>query len=149
MRRLSRAGEFGGRWLSVMDTRWSGRRMGGGSSATDAHPHSIPFACDRSDLPGGEMVGGVSSALGVVLAGSPIFRPAFLQRDAGMMLEFTVGINIAGERQSVTVSAEDALIAALQVKRERPEATINYVRRSNRRGDRRHPHKAIVAAASK
>ena len=33
-----------------------------------------------------------------------------------MMLEFTVGINIAGESRSVTVSAEDALIAALKVK---------------------------------
>ncbi len=33
-----------------------------------------------------------------------------------MMLEFTVGINVAGERRSVTVSAEDALIAALKVK---------------------------------
>ena len=43
-----------------------------------------------------------------------------------MTLEFTVGINIAGERQSVTVSAEDALIAALKVKRQKPEATITY-----------------------
>jgi len=60
-----------------------------------------------------------------------------------MLLEFTVGINIGGERQSVTVSAEDALIAALKVKHEKPEATINYVRRSNRRGDRRHPHRQI------
>jgi hypothetical protein len=62
-----------------------------------------------------------------------------------MMLEFTVGINIAGERRSVTVSAEDALIAALKVKHQKPDATINYVRRSNRRGDRRHPHKPVVA----
>jgi hypothetical protein len=61
-----------------------------------------------------------------------------------MTLEFTVGINIAGETQSV--SAEDALIAALKVKHETPEAVINYVRRSNRRGDRRHPHKTIAAA---
>jgi hypothetical protein len=28
-----------------------------------------------------------------------------------MMLEFTVGINIAGKHESVTVAAEDALIA--------------------------------------
>ena len=62
-----------------------------------------------------------------------------------MVLEFTVGINIDGKRQSVTVSAEDALIAALKVKYEKPSATINYVRHSNRRGDRRHPHKPIVA----
>ncbi len=64
-----------------------------------------------------------------------------------MMLEFTVGMNIAGVRRSVTVSAEDALIAALKVKFQKPEATINYVRRSNRRGDRRHPHESAVAEA--
>ena len=64
-----------------------------------------------------------------------------------MMLEFTVGINIAGERRSVTVSAEDALIAALKVKHEKPDAAINYVRRSNRRGDRRHPHGSVGAHA--
>ena len=63
-----------------------------------------------------------------------------------MTLEFTVGINIAGDRQSVTVSAEDVLIAALKVKHETPQAMINYVRRRNRRGDRRHPHKSITAA---
>jgi len=64
-------------------------------------------------------------------------------REISKMLEFTVGINVAGARQSVSVSAEDALIAALKVKHEKPEAIINYVRRSNRRGDRRHPHKSI------
>jgi len=64
-----------------------------------------------------------------------------------MMLEFTVGMNIAGVRRSVTVSAEDALIAALKVKHKNPEATINYVRRSNRRGDRRHPHESAVVEA--
>jgi hypothetical protein len=32
------------------------------------------------------------------------------------VLEFTVGINIAGKHESVTVAAEDALIAALKVK---------------------------------
>jgi hypothetical protein len=30
-----------------------------------------------------------------------------------MTLEFTVGMNVAGVRRTVTVSAEDALIAAL------------------------------------
>ncbi len=63
------------------------------------------------------------------------------------MTEFTVGMNVAGVRRSVTVSAEDALIAALKVKQQEPEAMINYVRRSNRRGDRRHPHKTAVAEA--
>jgi hypothetical protein len=43
-----------------------------------------------------------------------------------MTLEFTVGVNIEGERRTVTVSAEDALIAALRVKHQEPQATINY-----------------------
>ena len=64
-----------------------------------------------------------------------------------MTLEFTVGVNIAGERRTVTVSADDALIAALKVKHQEPQATINYVRRSNRRGDRRHPHRSVAANA--
>ncbi len=42
-----------------------------------------------------------------------------------MMLEFTVGMNIGGVQRSVTVSAEDALIAALKVKQQNPGATIN------------------------
>jgi hypothetical protein len=67
------------------------------------------------------------------------------EENAGMTLEFTVGINIAGERRTMTVSAEDALIAALKVKQRQPQATINYVRRSNRRGDQRHPHESVVA----
>src|SRR5215468_6904019 len=62
-----------------------------------------------------------------------------------MMLKFTVGINIAGKHESVTVAAEDALIAALKVKCERPDALINYVRRRNKRGDLRHPHGSIAA----
>ena len=61
-----------------------------------------------------------------------------------MKLEFTVGTNIAGKRQCVTVAAEDALIAALKVKHENPDAVINYVRRRNKRGDLRHPHDAIA-----
>ena len=63
------------------------------------------------------------------------------------MLEFTVGINTAGKRKTVTVAAEDALVAALKVKYERPDAVINYVRRRNRRGDLRHPHGSIAARA--
>jgi hypothetical protein len=66
----------------------------------------------------------------------------------GMTQEFTIGINIAGKRQSVTVAAEDALIAALKVKHQKPEAVINYVRRRNRRGDLRHPHGSIAGDAN-
>jgi hypothetical protein len=64
-----------------------------------------------------------------------------------MKLEFTVGTNIGGKRQSVTVAAEDALIAALKVKHESPDAVINYVRRRNKRGDLRHPHSAVISGA--
>jgi hypothetical protein len=64
-----------------------------------------------------------------------------------MMLEFTVGINTAGKRKTVTVAAEDALVAALKVKYEQPDAVINYVRRRNKRGDLRHLHGSIAARA--
>ena len=43
----------------------------------------------------------------------------------------------------LTIDAEDALLAALKIKLENPEALITYVRKSNRRGDRRHPHEAL------
>jgi len=39
----------------------------------------------------------------------------------------------------MVVDAEDALIAALKAKMQHPEALISYVRRQNKRGDRRHP----------
>ena len=64
-----------------------------------------------------------------------------------MTEEFTIGINIAGKRQCVMVAAEDALIAALKVKHQSPEAVINYVRRRNKRGDLRHPHGSIIDEA--
>jgi hypothetical protein len=60
---------------------------------------------------------------------------------------FTVGLHVGGARHSVTVTAEDALMAALKVKLEQPAAAINFVRRSNRRGDLRHPHDAVAASA--
>jgi hypothetical protein len=53
--------------------------------------------------------------------------------------QFTVGVCVAGRGDRIVVRAEDALIAALKVKAERPAATITYVRRLNRRGDQRHP----------
>jgi hypothetical protein len=54
---------------------------------------------------------------------------------------------LRGKRQSVTVAAEDALIAALKVKHSMPDAVINYVRKQNARGDRRHPHQDVSDAA--
>lgn len=65
-----------------------------------------------------------------------------------MTTVFTVGLRVGGKSQSVTVSAEDALIAALKVKYENPDGVINYVRKRNQRGDRRNPHKDVMDASS-
>jgi hypothetical protein len=56
-----------------------------------------------------------------------------------MLWQFTVGVSAKGKADRIVVHAEDALVAALKVKTERPTATIMYVRRLNRRGDTRHP----------
>ena len=54
-------------------------------------------------------------------------------------MQFTVGLKLKGKTDHIAVDAEDALIAALKVKTEYPEAVITYVRQQNRRGDARHP----------
>jgi hypothetical protein len=54
-------------------------------------------------------------------------------------MRFTVGLKLKAKADHVVVDAEDALIAALKVKTDQPEARIMYVRPSNRRGDARHP----------
>ena len=51
-----------------------------------------------------------------------------------------------GKAERIVVGAEDALIAALRVKAERPEASIMYVRRLNRRGDTRHPPHVLTGS---
>lgn len=65
-----------------------------------------------------------------------------------MTTEFTVGLKVGGKSHTVTVTAEDALIAALKVKHENPDGVINYVRKRNQRGDRRHPHKHVLDASN-
>jgi hypothetical protein len=57
-----------------------------------------------------------------------------------MTTEYTVGLRLQTRAEVLTIEAEDALIAALKAKHEHPEAVITYVRKANRRGDRRHPH---------
>jgi hypothetical protein len=64
---------------------------------------------------------------------------------AKMSWQFMVGIRVESTADRIVVDAEDALIAALKVKAERPESTIMYVRRLNRRGDTRHPPRALRA----
>jgi hypothetical protein len=57
------------------------------------------------------------------------------------MTEYVVGLRHGKQSKVLTVDAEDALIAALKIKHNYPEALILYVRKSNRRGDRRNPHR--------
>ena len=62
-----------------------------------------------------------------------------IERNVNMLWQFTVGLKVERNSERIVVDAEDALIAALKVKAERPDAVIMYVRRSNRRGDTRNP----------
>ncbi|WP_024510188.1 hypothetical protein [Bradyrhizobium sp. ARR65] len=59
------------------------------------------------------------------------------------MANYTVGLKTGARTRALTIEAEDALLAALKSKLENPEALITYVRKSNRRGDRRHPHEGL------
>ena len=52
-------------------------------------------------------------------------------------MQFTVGLKTNGKADHTVVDAEDALVAALKVKLQRPAAEIFRVRRANRRGDAR------------
>src|SRR5690349_20773421 len=66
-----------------------------------------------------------------------------------MIIEYTVGLRLGQRSEALTIEAEDALIAALKVKCKSPEAMITYVRKSNRRGDRRHPHHGLAESTRK
>jgi hypothetical protein len=59
-------------------------------------------------------------------------------------MRFTVGLKLKTKAEHIVVDAEDALIAALKVKTDHPDARITYVRPSNRRGDARHPPHALA-----
>jgi hypothetical protein len=54
-------------------------------------------------------------------------------------VRFAVGFKVNGKTDHVIVDAEDALVAALRVKAQHPEAAITYARHANKRGDARHP----------
>jgi hypothetical protein len=58
-------------------------------------------------------------------------------------VQFAVGYKVQGRTGHVVVDAEDALMAALKVKMQRPEALIAYVRQQNKRGDSRHPMRRL------
>jgi hypothetical protein len=76
-------------------------------------------------------------------------QPNLALRKAKMSWQFTVGLRVKRNADRIVVDAEDALIAALKVKAERPEATIMYVRRLNRRGDTRHPPHTLTEAVDR
>jgi hypothetical protein len=59
------------------------------------------------------------------------------------MARYTVGVKNGSHSKALTVEAEDALTAALRAKLDHPSAMITYVRKANRRGDRRHPHEDL------
>ncbi|MGB6349165.1 MAG: hypothetical protein WBG10_03980 [Pseudolabrys sp.] len=63
------------------------------------------------------------------------------QIESGIMTEYIVGLRQGKRSEVLTIEAEDALIAALKVKHNHPDALISYVRKSNRSGDRRNPHR--------
>ena len=67
--------------------------------------------------------------------------PSQFGREDSLMTEYTVGLRLGKRSEVLTIEAEDALIATLRVKHNHPEALISYVRKSNRRGDRRNPHR--------
>jgi hypothetical protein len=58
-------------------------------------------------------------------------------------VQFAVGFKFDGKTEHVVVDVEDALIAALKVKMQRPEVLIAYVRQQNKRGDTRHPMRRL------
>ncbi|HXQ42813.1 MAG TPA: hypothetical protein VN821_16205 [Candidatus Udaeobacter sp.] len=60
-----------------------------------------------------------------------------------MATEYTVGLRREGRSDTLSIKAEDALIAALKAKAQYPEAMITYVRKRNQRGDKRHPHHGL------
>jgi len=60
--------------------------------------------------------------------------------EGSIVTEYIVGLRFEKRSDTRKIEAEDALIAALKVKHDHPEAIVSYVRKSNRRGDRRHPH---------
>ncbi|WP_298723584.1 hypothetical protein [uncultured Ferrovibrio sp.] len=60
-----------------------------------------------------------------------------------MVGRYMVGMRNESKSASVTVEAEDALIAALKVKQKNPAAMITYVRKHNARGDERNLHHDI------
>ena len=71
-------------------------------------------------------------------SGSGQMQPLPMNELVKAQLE-AVGFKVNGRTDHEIVDAEDALIAALRVKAQHPEAAITYARRANKRVDARHP----------
>jgi hypothetical protein len=80
-----------------------------------------------------------SSGLVIISVPEPLRNSSW--REGRIMTEYVVGLRHGKRSEVLTIEAEDALIAALKAKHNHPEALISYVRKSNRRGDRRNPHR--------
>jgi len=65
------------------------------------------------------------------------------------MVKYIVGLSRNKRSRSLIVEDDNALLAALRVQYEYPDATITYIRKSNRRGDRRHPHQSLALRPKK
>jgi hypothetical protein len=83
---------------------------------------------------------GYVERVGVAECGKRCARGLFKE---SAMTMYTVGLKLRARAKAVTIEAEDALVAALKIKLDNPEAFIIYVRKANQRGDRRHPHEAL------
>jgi hypothetical protein len=77
-------------------------------------------------------------------AGESVVLSRARTSEEAAMTNYTVGLKLRARNRTITIEAEDALVAALKIKLENPEALITYVRKSNQRGDRRHPHEALL-----
>ena len=58
-------------------------------------------------------------------------------------MQFTVGLEVDGKTDHTAVDADDALIAALKVKMQWPEAQIQYRATREQERDARHPARAL------
>lgn len=65
------------------------------------------------------------------------------------MGRYLVGLKQDKRAKSLIVEDDDALLAALRAKYENPDAMITYVRKSNRRGDSRHPHETLTSSRNR
>jgi hypothetical protein len=100
--------------------------------------------CDSGDWLSNNLVAVADEVIAYPTSHLPIELCYLLSVESGSaQVQFAVGFKFQGKTGHVVVDAEDALIAALKVKMQRPEALIAYVRQQNKRGDTRHPMRRL------